>query len=112
MRSTASASTAAGCWINGTAGSDEMSQRLKERYDNEIAPALMKALNLRNVMEIPRIKKVVVNIGVGEALENAKALDARSIRPSPEGKRRAALVLVTLSALTCLRLTIISGEES
>ena len=53
-----------------------MSQRLKERYDNEIAPALMKALNLRNVMEIPRIKKVVVNIGVGEALENAKALDA------------------------------------
>jgi large subunit ribosomal protein L5 len=53
-----------------------MSQRLKERYDNEIAPALMKTLNLSNVMEIPRIKKVVVNIGVGEALENAKALDA------------------------------------
>lgn len=53
-----------------------MSQRLKERYDSEIAPALMKSLNLSNVMEIPRIKKVVVNIGVGEALENAKALDA------------------------------------
>jgi large subunit ribosomal protein L5 len=53
-----------------------MSQRLKERYSSEIAPALMKALNLSNVMEIPRIKKVVVNIGVGEALENAKALDA------------------------------------
>lgn len=53
-----------------------MSQRLKERYSSEIAPALMKALNLSNVMEIPRIRKVVVNIGVGEALENAKALDA------------------------------------
>jgi len=53
-----------------------MSQRLKERYSSEIAPALMKTLNLSNVMEIPRIKKVVVNIGVGEALENAKALDA------------------------------------
>jgi large subunit ribosomal protein L5 len=53
-----------------------MSQRLKERYEQEVAPALMKTLNLKNVMEIPRIKKVVVNIGVGEALDNAKALDA------------------------------------
>jgi large subunit ribosomal protein L5 len=53
-----------------------MSQLLKERYTNEVAPALMDALNLNNVMQIPRIQKVVVNIGVGEALENAKALDA------------------------------------
>lgn len=53
-----------------------MSQRLKERYEQEVAPALMKTLNLSNVMEIPRIRKVVVNIGVGEALDNAKALDA------------------------------------
>ena len=53
-----------------------MSEALKERYETEIAPALKKALNLDNVMEIPRIRKIVVNIGVGEALENAKALDA------------------------------------
>ena len=53
-----------------------MSEALKERYETEIAPALKKALNLDNVMQIPRIKKVVVNIGVGEALDNAKALDA------------------------------------
>jgi large subunit ribosomal protein L5 len=53
-----------------------MSQILKERYKNEVAPAIMKSLNLNNVMEIPRIVKVVVNIGVGEALDNAKALDA------------------------------------
>jgi large subunit ribosomal protein L5 len=53
-----------------------MSQLLKDRYKNEVAPALMDALNLENVMQIPRIQKVVVNIGVGEALENAKALDA------------------------------------
>jgi len=53
-----------------------MSEALKERYETEIAPALKKALNLANVMEIPRINKIVVNIGVGEALENAKALDA------------------------------------
>jgi len=53
-----------------------MSQLLKDRYKNEVAPALMDALTLENVMQIPRIQKVVVNIGVGEALENAKALDA------------------------------------
>jgi large subunit ribosomal protein L5 len=49
---------------------------MKERYQNEIAPALMKSLNLDNVMQIPRIEKVVLNIGLGEAMENAKALDA------------------------------------
>lgn len=53
-----------------------MSVALKERYTQEVAPALMKSLNLTNVMQVPKIKKVVVNIGVGEALENAKALDA------------------------------------
>jgi large subunit ribosomal protein L5 len=53
-----------------------MSQVLKERYQKEVAPALMKALNLSNVMQVPRVEKVVVNIGLGEALENAKALDA------------------------------------
>jgi large subunit ribosomal protein L5 len=50
--------------------------RLKDRYQKEISPALMKALNLNNVMEIPHIEKVVVNIGLGEALDNPKALDA------------------------------------
>ena len=49
---------------------------LKERYTNEVAPALMKSLNLTNVMQVPKVQKVVVNIGVGEALDNAKALDA------------------------------------
>ena len=53
-----------------------MAHILKERYQGEIAPALQKSLNLRNTMEVPRIKKVVVNVGVGEALDNAKALDA------------------------------------
>ena len=53
-----------------------MTQILKERYKEEVAPALMKSLSLSNAMELPRIKKVVVNIGLGEALDNAKALDA------------------------------------
>lgn len=52
---------------------------LKERYQKEISPALMKALGLENVMQIPRVMKVVVNIGLGEAMDNPKALDAAVI---------------------------------
>ncbi len=53
-----------------------MTHAMKERYQKEIAPALFKELKLDNVMEIPRVSKVVVNIGVGEAMDNAKALEA------------------------------------
>lgn len=53
-----------------------MAHYLKERYQKEIVPALSRSLGLDNVMEVPNIKKIVVNIGVGEALDNAKALDA------------------------------------
>jgi large subunit ribosomal protein L5 len=53
-----------------------MAHYLKERYQEEISPALMKSLNLDNVMEVPGLEKIVVNIGVGEALENARALEA------------------------------------
>ena len=53
-----------------------MSHVLKERYSQEVVPALMKSLDMSNVMQVPRIEKVVVNIGVGEALDNAKSLDA------------------------------------
>jgi large subunit ribosomal protein L5 len=50
--------------------------RLKERYQTEIVPALQKQLDLKNVMQVPRIQKVVVNIGLGEALDNPKAVEA------------------------------------
>ena len=49
--------------------------RLKQIYTEEIAPALFDELALENVMQIPKIQKVVVNIGVGEAIDNPKALD-------------------------------------
>ena len=49
--------------------------RLKELYKEEIAPALFEELGLENVMQVPRIEKIVVNIGVGEAIDNPKALD-------------------------------------
>ncbi len=49
--------------------------RLKEIYREEIAPALLEELSLENVMQVPRLTKIVVNIGVGDALDNPKALD-------------------------------------
>jgi len=49
--------------------------RLLEKYRNEVVPALMEEFGYSSVMQVPRLKKVVVNIGVGEALDNAKALD-------------------------------------
>jgi large subunit ribosomal protein L5 len=49
--------------------------RLKQIYKEEIAPALMEELSIKNVMEIPTVEKIVVNIGVGDALDNPKALD-------------------------------------
>ena len=52
--------------------------RLKERYRTEVIPTLMKEFGYENVMQVPRLKKVVINVGAGEALQNAKALDAIS----------------------------------
>jgi len=50
--------------------------RLKERYLKEVVPALNKAFQFRNAMEVPRIQKVVVNIGLGEAMDNSKVMEA------------------------------------
>ncbi len=50
--------------------------RLKDYYVSTVAPALMKKFGYKNVMQIPRLDKVVVNVGAGEAKENAKAIDA------------------------------------
>ncbi len=50
--------------------------RLKDKYKADVAPAMMKKFGYRNVMQIPSLEKVVVNMGVGEAIQNAKALDA------------------------------------
>ena len=49
--------------------------RLMERYREEVLPAMMKEFGFSNVMQVPQVTKVVVNVGVGEALDNAKALD-------------------------------------
>ncbi len=50
--------------------------RLKELYQEQVVPTLQKELGYENIMQVPRLEKVVVNIGMGEALQNAKSLDA------------------------------------
>ena len=50
--------------------------RLKEQYQNEIVDAMIKKFGYKNIMEVPKLDKIVVNMGVGEAKENAKLLEA------------------------------------
>jgi len=50
--------------------------RLKELYSKELAPKLMKEFNYKNKMQVPRLQKVVVNMGLGEAIQNIKVLDS------------------------------------
>ncbi|HVN14465.1 MAG TPA: 50S ribosomal protein L5 [Anaerolineales bacterium] len=50
--------------------------RMQERYKKEISPALFKSFGFKNVMQVPRVQKVVVNIGLGEALDNPKAIES------------------------------------
>ena len=50
--------------------------KMKEQYQKEVVPSLVKTLDLGNVMQVPRIEKVVVNIGLGEAMDEPKAMEA------------------------------------
>jgi large subunit ribosomal protein L5 len=52
--------------------------RMKVKYQEEVVPALMKQLGYENMMQVPSVKKVVVNIGMGEAMDNPKTLEAAS----------------------------------
>src|SRR3989441_11706763 len=52
-----------------------MAARLKERYQKEIAPAIAKEFGIKNPMAVPRLRKIVLNMGMGEAVANAKILD-------------------------------------
>ena len=62
--------------LQPAAGGEGMTSRLHERYSGEIVPALTKQFEYSNPNQVPRVSKIVVNIGLGEALTNAKALDA------------------------------------
>ncbi len=71
--------------------------RLKEQYVNEIAPALNKKFGYKSVMQIPKLDKVVINVGCGEAKDNEKILEAvmkdlawmSALLPPPRPTKRA-----------------------
>ncbi|MCL6476845.1 MAG: 50S ribosomal protein L5 [Peptococcaceae bacterium] len=50
--------------------------RLKEKYKNDVIKAMMQKFGYKNIMEVPKLEKVIINVGVGEAIQNSKALDA------------------------------------
>jgi len=50
--------------------------KMQEKYNNEVVPALRKAFDFKNIMQVPRIEKIVINIGMGEAMDNPKSLEA------------------------------------
>ncbi|AEF93128.1 ribosomal protein L5 [Desulfotomaculum nigrificans CO-1-SRB] len=50
--------------------------RLKDKYLNEVVPALMQKFGYKNIMQVPKLEKVVINVGLGEAIQNSKAVDA------------------------------------
>jgi large subunit ribosomal protein L5 len=70
------AASSNGSGSNGAAPAERAVPRLKARYLEEIRPTLINELQYSNVMQAPRLEKIVVNIGIGEAIQNAKALDA------------------------------------
>ena len=51
-----------------------MVSRLQEKYENEVVPALMEKFGYKNIMEVPKLEKIVINMGVGEAKDNPKVL--------------------------------------
>ena len=66
-----------------------MANRLKEKYTNEVIPALTEKFNYSSVMAVPKVDKIVINMGVGEAVNNAKTLE-----------KAAASVPLSLPAIT------------
>ena len=85
-----------------------MTSRLHERYAAEVVPALQKQFEYRNPNQVPRLSKIVVNIGLGEALTNAKALDAALgdlTRPSPARSRSSPRPSARSPSSACGRAT-------
>ena len=50
--------------------------RLQEKYNNEIVPAMVEKFGYKNIMQVPKLNKIVINMGVGEAKDNSKVLDS------------------------------------
>ena len=50
-------------------------EKLREQYEKEVVPALMKKFNYKSIMQVPKLEKIVINIGLGDTRDNPKALD-------------------------------------
>ena len=75
----ACARNAASPWIESKslqAGEEELLSRLEEKYHSEVIPAMIKEFGYKSIMAVPRIKKVTLNMGLGEAIQNIKILDS------------------------------------
>lgn len=68
-----------------------MAPRLREKFRQDIVPALMKEFSYKNVMQVPRLEKVVLNVGLGEAVQNIKLLDAAQKELSAITGQRAVI---------------------
>ena len=71
--------------------------RMKEFYKNDVAPALMKKFGYKSVMQIPKLEKIVINVGCGEARDNAKLIDA---------------IMIDLAAITGQRAVVCKAKKS
>jgi large subunit ribosomal protein L5 len=80
-----------------------MVSRMREQYQTEILPALMKEFEYQNIMQVPRVHKVVVNVGIGEAIANAKALD-NAVRDVTEITGQKPIVTRAKKSIAAFRL--------
>ncbi len=68
-----------------------MTPRLKDKYEKEVAPALMKEFNYSNVMQVPRLEKISLNVGLGEAITNIKLLDSVQVEMTAIAGQKAVI---------------------
>jgi len=66
--------------------------RLKELYHTEMVPRLMKDLSYKSVMQVPRLEKIVINMGLGEAIQNVKILDSAVVELAAIAGQKAVIV--------------------
>ena len=76
---------------------------LREQYEKEIVPALMKKFNYKSVMEVPKLDKIVINIGLGDTKENPKELD-NAINDLSQKKRKKPIVTRSKKAIAAFKL--------
>ena len=77
-----------------------MTPRLKEKYKEEILPAMMKEFSYSNIMQVPKVQKVVLNVGLGEAIQNIKLLEAAQKELSAISGQKAVITKAKKSIAT------------